>query len=270
MTKTAESAEHQALSLRVTRLISRPGTHDRLRDLAAGEVLPHLRAGEGGVPHSRSRRRRRRPRPGRAACRPPARRAVTRVRRSFASSRDRPVGVEQALDVAAPLPELLGQVRRHRVQELEQRVERRLAAAAATRVFSSSALVSALSSSISAATAVLNLKRSKSRVTRWIVAWRSRSSSSSAGAVGGALDDLLRHPPEPLQEAVGAGDRLVVPLHFVLGRAEEEGVDALGVGAHLVDQLVRRDGVALRLRHLLDPPALLGEAGDHPLVEQVA
>ena len=65
---------------------------------------------------------------------------------------------------------------------------------------SSSARVSPLSSSISAATAVLNLKRSRSRVTRWIVTWRRRSSAASAGAVGGASGDALGGPPDRLRK----------------------------------------------------------------------
>ena len=72
------------------------------------------------------------------------------------------------------------------MQELEQRVVGLPRRRSREAVISSSARDRAFDSSISAATAVLNEKRSMLWVTRWIVAWRSRSSSASAGAVGGA------------------------------------------------------------------------------------
>ena len=54
-------------------------------------------------------------------------------------------------------------------------------------VFSSSAFERLLESSISDATAVLKEKRWQLCVTRWMVAWRSRSRSASDGAVGRSL-----------------------------------------------------------------------------------
>ena len=55
---------------------------------------------------------------------------------------------------------------------------------------------------------------------------------------------------------------VVLPLLVLLGRAHEEDVEPQRVGAVALDELVGRDDVALRLRHLR------AVAVDHPLVEQ--
>ncbi len=73
--------------------------------------------------------------------------------------------------------------------------------------------------------------------------------------VGHGLDDrlirLLQHDaPKPIEEADDALEPGVLPLGVLLDRADEEQVHADRVGSVSLDVLVRRDRVALRLRHL--------------------
>jgi hypothetical protein len=55
--------------------------------------------------------------------------------------------------------------------------------------------------------------------------------------------------PHAAQEAVAALHRRVVPLQRGLGRCGEHGVEARGVGAVLLDQVLRIDAVVLGLGH---------------------
>ena len=115
---------------------------------------------------------------------------------------------------------------------------------------------------MAAATAVLKWKRSaESRVDLSIAqcALRASASPASLRPSGEAGDGVTRTPvlgqaadqrPEALQEAVAAGDAAVGPLGVVLGRPQEQHVEAQRVGAVARDQLVGRDDVALRLGHL--------------------
>ena len=68
--------------------------------------------------------------------------------------------------------------------------------------------------------------------------------------------------PDPVQESGDAVDAAIVPFGVQLRWPDEELIDAGGVGAVALDQLVRRDAVALRLRHH-GTVAL-----DHPLREK--
>ncbi len=74
---------------------------------------------------------------------------------------------------------------------------------------------------------------------------------------------MQQDAPDAAEEAIGALDALVAPLEVAVDRRREEDEEARGVGAVLRDDLLRRDDVALRLRHLR---AVLE---DHALREQV-
>ena len=130
--------------------------------------------------------------------------------------------------------------------------------------------VLSLSSSITAAIAVLNAKRSlMSAVTLSIAQcalrssrWSSAPRSSGTGWSGSssAASAHVRHSrPE---EAVHALDPGVGPVGVLVGRADEQDVAARGVGPEAVDERPGVDDVALRLGHLR---AVLG---DHPLREE--
>ncbi len=64
------------------------------------------------------------------------------------------------------------------------------------------------------------------------------------------LGQAAHHRPQALEKPVAAGDAAVGPLGVVLGRAQEQHVEAQRVRAVAGDQLVGRDHVALRLGHL--------------------
>ncbi len=76
---------------------------------------------------------------------------------------------------------------------------------------------------------------------------------------------LVDEPPQPAQEpcdSLGARGR---PLHVLVGRPQEEDVEADGVSAVQAHELVGSLDVALRLRHLraaLQHPALVEDAGE--------
>ena len=124
---------------------------------------------------------------------------------------------------------------------------------------------------MSAAIAVWKWNRAASSVTRWIVRCVSRARAacprgpSSPPERGG---DALAEVVDAVQEPVGAGHPLLGPLRLLLRRADEERVDAHRVGAEAGDQLVRRDRVAPRLRHLLDLARRGIQPRDHALVEE--
>ena len=61
--------------------------------------------------------------------------------------------------------------------------------------------------------------------------------------------ELVAEAPDTTQEAVAAFHRRVVPLQRGLGRRGEHGVQARGVGAVLLDQILRIDTVVLGLGH---------------------
>ena len=90
-----------------------------------------------------------------------------------------------------------------------------------------------------------------------------------AQAVGGGLvvGGLERQSVRALQEAVAAGDAVGLPRGAVLERAHEHLVEAHGVGAELLDDVVGVDDVAAALGHLV-PLHVDGFAGvlDLPLV----
>ena len=73
----------------------------------------------------------------------------------------------------------------------------------------------------------------------------------------------------PLEEAMRPRDTALAPLEGHLRRSGEEDVEPQGVGAELGDDVVRRDGVAFRLRHDLAVVVdhSLGEQAGHRLVE---
>ena len=130
-----------------------------------------------------------------------------------------------------------------------------------------------LSSSITAAIAVLKANRRRSPLTLSIAqcALRSSSRSAPAGALGtgssafggpASLGGLGRQPPQPAEEAVHPLDALVGPVGVLVGRADEQDVAARGVGADALDDRGGRDDVAPRLAHL---GAVLR---DHALREQ--
>ena len=67
------------------------------------------------------------------------------------------------------------------------------------------------------------------------------------------LDRLLEvaeDAPDAVEEAVRAFDALVAPLEVAVDRCGEQDEEAGRVGAVLRDDLLRRDDIALRLRHL--------------------
>ena len=89
---------------------------------------------------------------------------------------------------------------------------------------------------------------------------RQRGRRQAGKGLPGEL--LVDHPPEPGEEPPHPLDAGVLPLLVLVGGAHEEDVEAERIGAEAIDELVGRDHVALRLRHLG------AEAVDHPLVEE--
>ncbi len=79
---------------------------------------------------------------------------------------------------------------------------------------------------------------------------------------------LAHLPPHTLQEPACPDDGVILPLGVALGRADEERVQPLRVGAVLVDDGVGGDDVALGLRHLLQFAGYLGLFADHALREE--
>src|SRR3546814_20062790 len=63
---------------------------------------------------------------------------------------------------------------------------------------------------------------------------------------------MVEQPPQPLDEAPRALDPRFAPRQVALGRAVGEHEPAYRVGAVLVDDRPRIDGVLLRFGHLLD------------------
>ncbi len=86
---------------------------------------------------------------------------------------------------------------------------------------------------------------------------------------GRRFDIRRQQRPRAVEESARALNSLIVPFGVLLRRADEELVEADGVGAELRDEAVRTDDVALRLGHFLDFAALLAVSPDHPLVEKV-
>ena len=67
---------------------------------------------------------------------------------------------------------------------------------------------------------------------------------------GGGVRGRDGHVPHAIEETIRADDAFVRPRRFFFRRRDEERVDALGVGAEARDEIVGRDNVELRLRHL--------------------
>ena len=84
---------------------------------------------------------------------------------------------------------------------------------------------------------------------------QSQSGHATGAGQGGAgtgqiqTRELVAKVPHPPQKAVAAFHARVVPLQRSLGRRSEHGVQARGVGAVFLDQVLRIDAVVLGLGH---------------------
>ncbi len=101
------------------------------------------------------------------------------------------------------------------------------------------------------------------------VQWRRLSSLCiRAGCPAENIAVLPDAAPDAGEEAVGTFDRGVVPLGFFFRRADEEGVEAYGVGAVVDDQLVRADDVAFGFAHFVELAVDVALLADHALREE--
>ena len=84
----------------------------------------------------------------------------------------------------------------------------------------------------------------------------SASAPNAAGLAAGAAApisaEFVDQPPQPLHEARRALHPLVAPDHVAVGRRIRQHEPARNVGAVGGDDVIGIDGVAFRLRHLLD------------------
>ena len=199
--------------------------HDDHPLLVAVQVRPHLLGGPGTLDQLGSRAAPPEPGSGRAPCRSPA--APARPCRAAAAARRRrataSVHSRSWPSIAHSSSATCGAY---------GWISETAVSAANRAAGSPGAFESSLTSSITAEIGVLKTnRRSMSSVNRAIVSCALRASGVSMpvgrGGLGGRADDA----PQPLDEAHHPLDAFGRPVHVLVGRAEEEDVEARRVGA---------------------------------------